>query len=346
MERNIEDQLKKAYEAYRQVCIERDNAKRELQQKTEYYQNYTQQLEQQIDDQNQLITKLKALLRSATKLASDEASYYPGLQKQEVESLSSCDHHTDEPSCSHQMLLARENMDTAEMLSCRLPGTSTVDNKDVVDIFLELVGDFQLIQALTRKQTNHLRKMSRRNIANEPRFSIPIQCTDVSAERSEGPLGPFSTAVESRDGRELAPATLLPGGADPEELTELSVRLPPSTESEFEFLNSGMGRPNHEVIGTQPLGRVTSVSMMTQAQSLGLPILHTGSSSSNFSFQDIYEPKQLLWKPDLCEATAQGTGADPSSGSDHSKCEFCNDLVPLAHIYSHLNSHCPASNGQ
>uniref|UniRef100_A0A0E9QKU7 Uncharacterized protein n=1 Tax=Anguilla anguilla TaxID=7936 RepID=A0A0E9QKU7_ANGAN len=95
---NIGTELKKAFEAYRQASIEKDSAKRELQQKTEYYQSYTQQLEQQIEDQNKLITELKALLSSAaTKLASDEVSQkYPALQKQEVESLSSCDHHTED----------------------------------------------------------------------------------------------------------------------------------------------------------------------------------------------------------------------------------------------------------
>ena len=36
MERNISDQLNKAYEAYRNVSIEKDNVKKELQQKVEY----------------------------------------------------------------------------------------------------------------------------------------------------------------------------------------------------------------------------------------------------------------------------------------------------------------------
>lgn len=36
MERNIGDQLNKAYEAYRQASIERDNAKKELQQMVLY----------------------------------------------------------------------------------------------------------------------------------------------------------------------------------------------------------------------------------------------------------------------------------------------------------------------
>lgn len=39
MERNIGDQLNKAYEAYRQASIERDSAKREL-QKTVLYLNH------------------------------------------------------------------------------------------------------------------------------------------------------------------------------------------------------------------------------------------------------------------------------------------------------------------
>lgn len=358
---NIGDQLKKAFEAYRQASIEKDSAKRELQQKTEYYQSYTQQLEQHIEDQNKLITELKALLSSAaTKLASDEVSQkYPALQKQEVESLSSCDHHTDDLLCSHQMFLMRENMDTAEMPPCRLPRTSSVGNKDVLDVFWELQGHFQLIQALTRKQTNQLRKMSRRdNIANELQFSIPIQCTDVSAERSEGPLGSFSTAVRSREeeekeedeeGGELAPVSRLPGGANPEDgrffadsLMELSVRFPPSADGEREFLNSAVGNP---------AGAVTGVSMVTEEMSLGkavpLPMPHAGSASTNLPHEGIRGPQQLRWSPDLCESTAQGACEAPPRDPNHRKCEFCNALVPFAEIYSHLNSHfqSPTSNG-
>uniref|UniRef100_A0A3Q2YJ91 Tbk1/Ikki binding domain-containing protein n=1 Tax=Hippocampus comes TaxID=109280 RepID=A0A3Q2YJ91_HIPCM len=73
MERNIGDQLNKAFEAYRQVSIEKDHAQKELQQmvKTEYYQQYTQELQRQIEDQQQLIGQLKAQL-SATRQPSGE----------------------------------------------------------------------------------------------------------------------------------------------------------------------------------------------------------------------------------------------------------------------------------
>lgn len=76
MERNIGDQLNKAFEAYRQVSIEKDNAKKQLQQMTEYYEQYTQKLQKQIDDQQQLISVLEAQL-SATRKPSGEMKCEP-----------------------------------------------------------------------------------------------------------------------------------------------------------------------------------------------------------------------------------------------------------------------------
>lgn len=62
MDKNIGEQLNKAYEAYRQACMDRDHAVKELQQKTE---NYTQQIREQqekIELQNSIIAKLKSQL--------------------------------------------------------------------------------------------------------------------------------------------------------------------------------------------------------------------------------------------------------------------------------------------
>uniref|UniRef100_A0A8C6VXY6 TRAF family member-associated NFKB activator n=1 Tax=Nothobranchius furzeri TaxID=105023 RepID=A0A8C6VXY6_NOTFU len=67
MERNIGDQLNKAFEAYRKVSIEKDNAKKELQKMTEYYERYTQELQKQIEDQQRLISELEAKLSAASQ---------------------------------------------------------------------------------------------------------------------------------------------------------------------------------------------------------------------------------------------------------------------------------------
>ncbi|KAM3915848.1 TRAF family member-associated NF-kappa-B activator isoform 1-T2 [Leptodactylus fuscus] len=50
MDKNTGDQLNKAYEAYRQACMDRDRAKKELQQKTTLYEQQLQDKQKQIED--------------------------------------------------------------------------------------------------------------------------------------------------------------------------------------------------------------------------------------------------------------------------------------------------------
>ncbi|CDQ57224.1 unnamed protein product [Oncorhynchus mykiss] len=104
MERNIGDQLNKAFEAYRQASIERDSAKRELQKTNEYYQRHTQKLQKQIEDQQQLISKLKVQLIAATKQPSGEVKGEDVPRKQEEETLSSSNHLFDNPSSSFRKI--------------------------------------------------------------------------------------------------------------------------------------------------------------------------------------------------------------------------------------------------
>ncbi|KAJ8394526.1 hypothetical protein AAFF_G00045360 [Aldrovandia affinis] len=346
MERITGDPVNKAFEAFKQASIEKESAKRELQEKTEYYKRYTHQLEQQIEDQNKLITKLEAQLSSAAKLASGETSqksHCPALQKQEVGTLSPYDHHTDQlQSCSHQRLQMRENTDTAEMPPNTIPGTSSVENKDVLDMFRELQGDLQLIQALTGEQTDHLSKLCRRNSAeNEWQFSMPIQCTDVTAERAEGPLGPFSSAAWSGGvEEEPGPVSLPSGDMGLEEgdfldsLTGLSVRFPPSADSEYEFLNSAVEKPVTVAMRGTELDAISSVPMVTEEESLELPVPlprpHSGSASTSLTHEGICGPRQPLWSPELC---------DPQQTQSPGHCYVCNALIPLDNIYRHLNSH-------
>uniref|UniRef100_A0A8C8RI07 TRAF family member associated NFKB activator n=1 Tax=Pelusios castaneus TaxID=367368 RepID=A0A8C8RI07_9SAUR len=62
MEKNIGEQLNKAYEAFRQACMDRDHAVKELQQKTESYMQQIHEQQEQIQFQKSTITKLKSQL--------------------------------------------------------------------------------------------------------------------------------------------------------------------------------------------------------------------------------------------------------------------------------------------
>ncbi|XP_029461458.1 TRAF family member-associated NF-kappa-B activator isoform X2 [Rhinatrema bivittatum] len=58
------EQLNKAYEVYRQACMERDQARKELKQKTENYEQQIREQQKKIVYQNSLITHLKSQLRT------------------------------------------------------------------------------------------------------------------------------------------------------------------------------------------------------------------------------------------------------------------------------------------
>ncbi|XP_035267038.1 TRAF family member-associated NF-kappa-B activator [Anguilla anguilla] len=344
MEKNIGEQLKKAFEAFRQASIEKDSAKKELQQKTEYYEKYTQQLEQKIKDQNQLISNLKSQLNLATKHTSVEGkSCEPGLRKQEVETLSDSDQHPDGMPCVSQGRKQGEDCLEAAVVSPHgLPRPSHTENKDVLDAFRELQGKFFLIRTLAKKQKDHLRKIcSGNNSANDQQFSMPIQCTDVTAAQAEGP---FSSAVR---GEELATASLASRGASPEDgdfmdsLVKLSVKFPPSTDSEYEFLNSTPEKHIEAAMRREGPAMVVVVPAVADEGVGRFPydLLPPGSPSSPLNPDSIRGPQKLVWSPELCEATGLEGSADLQQNTSPKYCEFCNTLVPQDHIYSHLNSH-------
>ncbi|KAJ8416986.1 hypothetical protein AAFF_G00328640 [Aldrovandia affinis] len=344
MERNIGDQLNKAFEAYRQASIEKDSAERELQQKTEYYEKYTQQLQQQIEDQNQLILNLKAQLSLTTKHTSGEGKCFePILRKQEVETLSASDQDADTPCISQKRKQEKDCMEAAAMSTHMLPGAINMENKDVLVAFRELQGKFNLIQTLTKKQKVHLRNIyAGNNTANEQRFSMPIQCTDVTVEQAEGP---FPSSFRAED---LATASLASRGASPEDgdfvdsLTKLSVKFPPSTDSEYEFLNSAPEKFINAVLGNK--GSARDPSVLTVAEQLAVRFPHplpapTGSPSSPLNLDSIRGPQKPVWSPEFCEASMSAAGADPQQSTSPKNCAFCDDLVPQDDMYSHLNSH-------
>ncbi|XP_041700339.1 TRAF family member-associated NF-kappa-B activator [Coregonus clupeaformis] len=363
MERNIGDQLNKAFEAYRQASIERDSAKRELQQTNEYYERHTQKLQKQIEDQQQLISKLKVQLISATKQPSGEVKGEAVPRKQEEETLPPSNHLFDNPVSSFRKIhYLKGNMETAVIVSPSphtAPVDSSFENKDVLAAFQALQGKFQQIQTLTRRQKDHLKRFYRGNdMANEQQFSMPIQCTDVTAELAERP---FPSASALRPGVDLQhpPTALASRGASQEDLLDslnrLSVKFPPSTDSEYEFLNSA---PEKHFDLSMPRKRpaVSSIPavIVEPSMELAIPFLyptspsHPTSPSTSLSHESVCGPQKPLWSPELCDATAvaaaaQAVSAKPQQQINNNSpdiCAYCNAVVPQDHMKSHLFTHC------
>lgn len=328
MERNIGDQLNKAYEAYRRVSIEKDNAKKELQKMTEYYERYTQELQKQIEDQQQLITELEAKL-SATRQQSGEMKCAP------------CNHLLDG---AYKKIQYSENMGTAAV-SPNLPANSSVDYEDMLEAFEAIQGKFRQIRSLTRRQKDHLKRFNGGNDAsNDQRFSMPIQCTDRTAEADR----PFPSALRPAVDVPLLPSSLASRGASQEDLvdslTKLSVKFPPSADSEYDFLNSAPERHiGLTMTVKRPLANVSSTPSEQEPAELAMPFVFPASpshsTSSSRSQESVRGPQQPLWSPELCEAVDVGTELATPQSSSPDKCAFCHAVVPQDRMNSHLYLH-------
>ncbi|KAG7227526.1 hypothetical protein INR49_005341 [Caranx melampygus] len=222
MERNIGDQLNKAFEAYRQVSIEKDNAKKELQK--------------------------------------------------------------------------MENMDTVAVAP-NTPVNSSVDYQDMLDVFEAIQGKFRQIRSLTQRQKDHLKRFhGGSDTSNDQRFSMPIQCTDRTAEAER----PFSSVLRSAVDIPLPPTSLASRGASPEDrdlvdsLTKLSVKFPPPADSEYDFLNSATERP---MPMKPPLSSIPSAMTEEEPVELPMPFVYppspSHSTSSSLSQENVRGPQQV-----------------------------------------------------
>ncbi|XP_032424459.1 TRAF family member-associated NF-kappa-B activator [Xiphophorus hellerii] len=329
MDRNIGDQLNKAFEAYRQVSIEKDNAQKELQKMKEHYEQYTQELIKRIEDQQRLISDLETEL-SATRQPSGEMKCEPR-------------NHLLKAAASSRKTQYRGNVATVAGAS-NLTVNSSSDYQDMLAAFEAIQGKFRQIQTLTTKQKHHLKRFhGSYDNSNDQRFSMPIQCTDgtVEAER------PFSTPLRLTADVPHLPAPLASRGTSQEDrdlvdsLTKLSVKFPPPTDSEYDFLNSApernIGLP---VARKPPLG--SSTLPEEEPVELPLPFVYptspSHSSSSSPSHESVRGPEQPLWTPELCDAVDMGANQEPLS-SCPVECAFCPDLVPQNLMTSHLYLH-------
>ncbi|XP_061926466.1 TRAF family member-associated NF-kappa-B activator-like isoform X1 [Entelurus aequoreus] len=332
MERNIGDQLNKAFEAYRQVSIEKDNAKKELQQITDYYQRHTEKLLKQIEDQQQLICQLKAQLSARRKPAVEENS-------------EACNHLPD-GTCSH---VETQHLDNTAAVTPARPVHGSVEYQDMLGALEAIHGTFRQIRSLSRRQKDQLKRfcgglemangtqeyrIQDAKYCNNQQFSMPIQCTDHTADKEPA----------------VSPPSLASRGASPDDkdfvdsLTNLSVKFPPSADSEYDFLNSAPQR--HLGPGEMrppPGGEEEAVPSELPAVPFVYPPfpLHTVCRSS--SPEDVRGPQQSLWLPQMLApqmlapqmcAEAAGPG---SSVPD--KCAFCQAVVPQECMNSHLYSH-------
>lgn len=152
-------------------------------------------------------------------------------------------------------------------------------------------------------------------LVTEPQFSMPIQCTDVTAERAEASFSSSSSSSSSAAARasvdepvpaislatsgiavsSLAISSLASRGASPEDADsvdslKISVKFPPRTDSEYDFLNSTPEKPLELPPGTgHRTGLLASVlpTIEEPSKELGMSFAYPSSLPSSPSIPSV-----------------------------------------------------------
>ncbi|XP_069080335.1 TRAF family member-associated NF-kappa-B activator isoform X4 [Pleurodeles waltl] len=250
------DPLNKAYEAFRMAVIDRDNARKELKQKSESYEQRICELQKEMASQSRLIAHLMSQLADCPGAGRGNAY---GLLQEETE-LRKRDGplHLTTDQLQEQLKVAvqaekhfkvqkkRKECPAGQDVMPAASGVSAIqisERENVEKIFSEMKEEFRQICKLTREQTDRLHKFNqRKETAADGQFSMPIQCTDSADEQAEGH---FKHQVKSGPNVRACTASVTPVSLEPDEvddcsvesLSQFSVKFPP-TDNDSVFLQS------------------------------------------------------------------------------------------------------------
>ncbi|XP_047628691.1 TRAF family member-associated NF-kappa-B activator isoform X2 [Phacochoerus africanus] len=252
MDKNIGEQLNKAYEAFRQACMDRDSAVKELQQKTENYEQRIREQQEQLSLQQTIIDKLKSQLLLVNSSRDNSYGCVPLFEDSEARK----DNLTlDQPHDKVKSGIPREKESKVrrQEISSRketVPGSLGIplfhERGYVEKTFWDLKEEFHRICMLAKAQKDHLSKLNVAATAAETQCSVPVQCTDKT-DKQEVLFKPQAKDDINRVAPCVTSVTPRGLGQDEEDtsfesLSKFNVKFPP-TDSDSAFLHSTPERP-------------------------------------------------------------------------------------------------------
>ncbi|KAM9664918.1 TRAF family member-associated NF-kappa-B activator isoform 3-T18 [Trichechus inunguis] len=262
MDKNIGEQLNKAYEAFRQACMDRDSAVKELQQKqTENYEQRIREQQEQLSLQQTIIDKLKSQLLLLNSSRDNSYGIVPLLEDSETRKNNLT---LDQPHDKVKSGIPREKQSKVRRQEVSSPrkenspkslGTPLFHERDYIErTFWDLKEEFHRICMLAKAQKEHLSKLKVPDTANETQCSVPVQCTDKT-DKQEALFQPQAKDDINRDAPCITSVTPRGLGRDEEDtsfesLSKFNVKFPPM-DNDSTFLHSTPERP-------KALGPVTS----------------------------------------------------------------------------------------
>ncbi|XP_007940031.1 TRAF family member-associated NF-kappa-B activator [Orycteropus afer afer] len=252
MDKNIGEQLNKAYEAFRQACMDRDSAVKELQQKTENYEQRIREQQEQLSLQQTIIDKLKSQLLLVNSSRDNSYGYVPLLEDSETRKNNlTLDQPHDKVKSGipreKQLKVRRQEVSSRKEASPGSLGIPLSPERDyIVKTFWDLKEEIHRIRMLAKAQKEHLSKFNVPDTVTETQCSVPIQCTDKT-DKQEALFKPQAKDDINRDAPCITSVTPRGLGRDEEDtsfesLSKFNVKFPPM-DSDSTFLHSTPERP-------------------------------------------------------------------------------------------------------
>ncbi|KAL1786839.1 hypothetical protein HispidOSU_026299 [Sigmodon hispidus] len=248
MDKNIGEQLNRAYEAFRQACMDRDSAVRELQQKTENYEQRIREQQEQLSFQQTLIDELQSQLLLVDSSRDNSYGYVPLLEDNERRKNNlTLDEPHDKVKLGtlrdKQSKVRRQEVSSGKDPSKDLSILSHHERHSIEKTFWDLKEEFRRICLLAKAQKDHLSKLNIPDIATDTQCSVPIQCTDKT-DKQEVLFKPQAKDDINRGTPTMCVTAVTPGGLGPDEedtslesLSKFNVKFPP-LDSDSPFLHS------------------------------------------------------------------------------------------------------------
>ncbi|XP_053134322.1 TRAF family member-associated NF-kappa-B activator isoform X2 [Hemicordylus capensis] len=198
MDKNIAEQLNKAYEAFRQACMDKDSAVKELKQKTDSYEKQIREQQEQIVHLTSIVTKLKSQLAALNVNRVNTHDQVPVLEDKTRRNGTLLNLNSDQLHEKLKQSVQREKQlkEQLENESIKLKQTEEESNLKEKK--------FESVITIKEDEIRHLKKQLKeineaQNCMHVPRYEKEGRSEKHHSSRQELSPGGFPTAAYERD---------------------------------------------------------------------------------------------------------------------------------------------------
>ncbi|XP_009460380.1 PREDICTED: TRAF family member-associated NF-kappa-B activator [Nipponia nippon] len=236
MDKNIGEQLNKAYEAYRQACMDRDHAVKELQQKTENYMQQIREQQEKIELQNGIIAKLKSQLAALNANRGNVHPYILMHEDIETSNLSFCQLSEKLNVAKQREKLLKEQLESESMKLKQLQDKNNQKERKLISIISNQEDKIRTLKSKL-KELNEAQKG-----VQMPTYKREVKSKKVVPDKPELPLGisgispmPERENLETifQDMKEECHRICMLAREQTDQLSKFKIKPEPETEIQF-----------------------------------------------------------------------------------------------------------------